>query len=227
VAITSPSTGAWTGNSILISMQAASTAGVARIDLWGGGKVMTTLSCSGTTCTGSYRWPSASAANGAYLLNAVAYDNIGGRATSATITIYKSAKTPTYASGAPTGTVVGSTGGTTTIPTTLAATTTADTTKPTAAITSPPSGTWTGNSLAVYMKATDNVAVKTVALYADGVLAVTTSGTPAVLSCSGPTCEGELRWLSGSLPSGKHLLTAIATDSSGNTTTSAAVVINK
>jgi hypothetical protein len=228
VSITSPSSGVWTGNSILIAMQAASTAGVARIELWGGGKVMTTVSCSGTTCTGSYRWPSASAAKGAYLLNAVAYDTVGGRATSAAITIYKSATSPTYASGAPTGTVVGSTGGTTTTATTtVAATTTADTTNPTAAITSPPSGTWTGNSLLVYMKATDNVAVKTVALYADGVLAVTTSGTPAVLSCSGSTCEGELRWSSGSLPSGKHLLTAIATDTSGNTTTSAAVTINK
>jgi hypothetical protein len=236
VSITSPTTGAWTGNSINIAMQAASTAGVARIELWGSGKVMTTVACSGTTCTGNYRWMSGSAAKGAYLINAVAYDKLGSRATSATVTIYKGTTTPTYASGAPTGTVIASTNDTTTTTTsasltggttTTASATTADTTKPTAAITSPASGTWTGNSLAVYMKATDNVALKTVALYADGVLAVTTSGTPAVLSCSGATCEGEIRWLSGSLSSGKHSLTAIATDTSGNQATSTAITINK
>jgi hypothetical protein len=73
------------------------------------------------------------------------------------------------------------------------------------------------------MRATDNVAVKSLTLYANGVLAPTL-GT---LTCSSATCQGTVTWLSGTLPKGKHTLTAVATDAAGNRTTSAPITINK
>jgi hypothetical protein len=206
VSITTPRTGAWTGNSILLGAQASSGAKLRYIQLWAGGRTVATLPCSATSCTGSYRWMTGTLRNGAYLVNAVAFDDAGRRATSAAVTIYKGAKTPTYASGAPTG-----------------GTPTGDLTQPTSAITSPPSGTWTGNSLKVSMRATDNVAVKSLTLYANGVLAPTL-GT---LTCSSAACQGTVTWLSGTLPKGKHTLTAVATDAAGNRTTSAPITINK
>jgi hypothetical protein len=247
VAITTPTNGAWTGAGIYVGAQASSTAKLTKIELWGAGKVFATLPCSATSCTpAKIRWETGTLPNGAYLVNAVAYDEAGARATSAAITIYKNAKTPTYASGAPTTTIAGTTtttsgttsGGTTTSTstTTSGETTTSegistsvvaspppgDSTAPTAAITSPASGTWTGNSLKVSMKGTDNVAMKTVTLYANGVPA-----NAPVLACSGATCEGTVTWRSGTLPRGKHTLTAVAMDTAGNTTTSAPVTINK
>jgi subtilase family serine protease len=133
------------------------------------------------------------------------------------VTIIKDATSPTYASGAPssdTTTTTTSTTGTTT------PTGTADTIPPTAAVTGPPSGTWTGNTLQVSMLGTDNVLVTRLELYANGQLANT-------LACSSATCSGTVTWYSGPLPSGQHTLTAVATDSSGNRTTSAPVTIYK
>jgi hypothetical protein len=45
--------------------------------------------------------------------------------------------------------------------------------------------------------------------------------------CSGTTCSAVVWWITGPLPSGKHTITATATDTAGNTTTSAPVIINK
>jgi hypothetical protein len=70
------------------------------------------------------------------------------------------------------------------------------------------------------LKATDNVALRTLQLYANGVLANT-------LTCGGTSCAGTVLWISGALPSGTHKLTAVATDSAGNRTTSAAITIFK
>jgi hypothetical protein len=225
VSITTPTSGVWTGAGINVGAQASSTAKLTKIELWGGGRVFATLSCSSTTCAPpSTRWQTGALPSGAYLVNAVAYDDAGGRATSAAITIYKSATTPTYASGAPTtslaGTTTTATSGTSTGTTSLTTTVTTDSISPTAAITSPPSGTWTGNSLQVSMKATDNVAVQSIKLYADGSLTNT-------LTCSTATCQGTVTWMSGALPRGQHTLTAVATDTAGNQTTSAPITINK
>ena len=102
VSITTPASGVWTGSGIKVGAQASSTTKVTRIELWGAGKVFATLSCNATSCAPpSKRWETGALPNGAYLVNAVAYDDAGGRATSAPITIYKGARTPTYASGAP------------------------------------------------------------------------------------------------------------------------------
>jgi hypothetical protein len=79
---------------------------------------------------------------------------------------------------------------------------------------------WTGNSIDVSARASDNVAVTSIRLYGDGTLFAT-------LPCNGPTCSGTALWLTGSLASGQHTITAVATDSSGNTATSATVTIYK
>ena len=219
VSITSPRSGVWTGNSIEVRAKATDDVGLTRIELWGGGKVFATIPCSTTSCVGTILWITGPLPGGAYQVNAVAVDKAGNRATSASITIYKDATSPTFASGvsstatAPPSTTTGSgsiTDGTTT----------ADTVAPTAAIASPPSGTWTGNSLNVSLQGTDNVAMKTIQLYANGVLTNT-------LSCASASCSGTVLWMSGSLPDGKHTLTAVSTDSSGNRTTSAPITIYK
>jgi hypothetical protein len=61
-----------------------------------------------------------------------------------------------------------------------------------------------------------------VALYGDGALIQT-------VGCGGAgTCTtGSVWWSTGSLAAGTHTITAIATDTSGNKTTSAPVTINK
>jgi hypothetical protein len=219
VSITAPRSGVWTGNSIDVRAKATDNVGLARIELWGGGKVFATIPCSTTTCAGKILWITGPLPAGAYLVNAVAVDKAGNRATSAPITIYKDATSPTFASGT-TSATTGTTSTPITTGSTTGGTTTADTVVPTAAITSPPSGTWTGNSLDVSLRGTDNVAMKTVQLYANGVLANT-------LSCASASCSGTVLWMSGSLPDGKHTLTAVSTDSSGNRTTSAPITIYK
>jgi hypothetical protein len=231
----------WTGNSINVAARATDNVGLARIELWGAGKAFATLPCSTTSCSGSIWWITGPLPRGAYVVNAVAVDKAGNRTRSGPITIYKDATSPTYPSGAPATTVTGSpttgtttpttgttspTTGTTTpttgttSPTTGTTSPTGDTIVPTAAITSPPSGTWTGNSLNVSLKATDNVGLKTIQLYANGVLANT-------LTCAGASCSGTVLWLSGPLPSGRHTLTAVSTDTAGNKTTSAPITIYK
>jgi hypothetical protein len=100
VTITSPSSGVWTGSSIVVGASATDNAALARIELWGGGQVFATLACSGTSCSGSDRWSTGSLPNGALVVNAVAVDAAGNRTVSAPVTIYHNAKSPTIASGA-------------------------------------------------------------------------------------------------------------------------------
>ena len=99
-------------------------------------------------------------------------------------------------------------------------TSTGDTTPPTVAITSPASGVWTGNSLDIAATASDNVKVTSIRFYGDGVL----FGT---IPCSAATCSGTMLWLTGSLPSGTHRVSALATDSSGRTTWSSPITVYK
>ena len=133
--------------------------------------------------------------------------------TTLPITVYKDGTSPTVASGAGSST-------TTTPPTTTPPPTSGDTTAPTVAITSPTSGVWTGNSINVSVSGTDNVKLASIQVYGDGTLFAT-------VPCSAATCTGTVTWLTGGLASGQHKVTAVATDTSGNTTTSAAVTINK
>jgi hypothetical protein len=234
VAITAPTGTVWTGNSIRVAASATDNAGLARIELWGGGRIFATFPCTTTTCSGTTWWITGPLPRGSYIVNAVAIDKVGNRTRSTPVTIIKDATSPTYASGAPASSTAAittppppppTTSPTSPPPTTtptapLPTTPTADTIAPTAAITAPPSGTWTGNSLQVSMRGTDNITLRKLELYANGVLANT-------LACASATCSGTVTWISGLLPSGKHTLTAVATDASGNRTTSAPVIINK
>jgi hypothetical protein len=117
-------------------------------------------------------------------------------------------------------TVTDSAGGSASATRSVTVSNSSDGSAPTAAITSPPSGTWTGNSLDVSLSAIDDVGLTALELYANGVLANT-------ITCAGTTCAGIVLWLSGPLPSGTHTLTAVATDTSGNRTTSAPITIYK
>jgi hypothetical protein len=67
----------------------------------------------------------------------------------------------------------------------------------------------------------DNVGLATLTFFGNG----TQFGE---LTCGGvATCSGTRTWLTGSLPAGKHTITVVAADTSGNKTTSAPVTINK
>ena len=222
--MTTPTGTVWTGASIRVAASATDNVGLSRIELWGGGTTFATLPCSTTTCSGETWWITGPLPAGSYTVHAVAVDKAGNRTRSAAVTIIKDATTPTYASGAPASsatTTSGTTTGTTSPTTgTTSPTTTTDTTTPTAAITGPPSGVWTGASLQVSMKATDNVTVRQIDLYANGQWA-------ARLPCSSASCAGTVTWWSAPLPSGKHTLTAVAIDGAGNRTTSAPITIFK
>jgi hypothetical protein len=96
-----------------------------------------------------------------------------------------------------------------------------DATAPSVVITKPSNNAWTGNSIGVTANASDNVGVASLKFFGNGTQF-------AQVSCAGTaTCTKTEWWLTGPLPSGKHTLTVVATDTAGNTTTSAPVVINK
>jgi hypothetical protein len=301
VSVTSPASGAWTGNSIEIKATASSGAALTNLKFWGNGAVFATVPCSTTSCLGDVWWVTGPLAPAAYQVQVVATDSAGKSATSAPVTIYKDATAPMVPSGAGGGTpppaltasitsppdaatVSGTSSGVslavsnaqaptqlvlkldnttplynqsvsgTAASTTWNTTTTAngphtldltatdaagrtatasvsitvsngtspgDTTPPTVTITKPSNGAWTGNSIDVTATGGDNVAVATLTYYGDGTQF-------AQVACGGTaSCTSTQWWLTGSLASGQHTITVVATDSSGNQTTSAPVVINK
>jgi len=108
----------------------------------------------------------------------------------------------------------------TTIPITVQNGGTGDTTPPTAAITSPKSGVWTGNSIEVRASATDDVKLARIQLWGNGAV----FGT---IPCTGASCSGAVRWQTGALPRAAYEVQAVATDAAGNRRTSAKIVIYK
>jgi hypothetical protein len=99
--------------------------------------------------------------------------------------------------------------------TTATLTVTADTTPPTVSISSPASGATVSGTLQVTASASDNVAVKNVQLKVDGA----NSGAADTSSPYNFSLD------TTALSDGAHSLTAVATDTSGNQATSAAVSI--
>ena len=97
-----------------------------------------------------------------------------------------------------------------------------DTTPPTVAITKPGNGAWTGGSIDIIASGSDNVGLTSIAIFGDGAL-VQTIGCSGAASCN----TGTVWWVTSSLASGQHTITAVATDTSGNKATSAPVLINK
>jgi hypothetical protein len=94
-------------------------------------------------------------------------------------------------------------------------------TPPSVSITSPPNNAWTGNSIKVTVSGSDTTGLVGIEIYGNGTLVGT------VPCGNATTCTGSLWWTTGSLPKGKHTITAVAVDTAGNRTTSAPVVINK
>ena len=205
IAITSPASGVWTGNSINVSATARDNVGIATIKLWGNGRVFGTLTCSETACSGTVTWITGPLPSAAYQVQAVATDVAGNCAVSAPVTVYKNGTSPTVASGAPPCSGGGGGG---------------DTTPPTASIASPPSGVWTGNSINVSASATDTVGLATIKLWGNG-------GVFGTLTCGGTTCSGTVTWITGALPPGAYQVQAVATDGAGNTANSTAITIYK
>jgi Bacterial Ig domain/Glycosyl hydrolase family 26 len=96
----------------------------------------------------------------------------------------------------------------------IAALPSSDSTPPTASITSPANGASVSGTVPISADASDNVAVSSVGFYADGALVSTDATTPYTGSLN-----------TTGLTNGTHSLTAIATDTGGNSTTSAAVSV--
>jgi len=90
----------------------------------------------------------------------------------------------------------------------------ADTTPPTVSIDAPAGGTTVSGTVTVTMTATDNVAVSSVQLEVDGATVATLTTAPY-----------NHAWDTTTVANGTHTLTAVATDSAGNATTSAAVSV--
>jgi hypothetical protein len=89
-----------------------------------------------------------------------------------------------------------------------------DTTPPSVALTSPSNGAVVTGMVALAANASDNVAVQHVDFFADGALVASADAPPYTAS-----------WNSASVGAGSAVLTAVATDTSGNATTSAAVTV--
>jgi hypothetical protein len=94
--------------------------------------------------------------------------------------------------------------------------TTPDTTPPVVAITSPANNATISGTTSMTASATDNVAVASVQFKVDNA-----NAGAAILSAPYSTTLATT-----TLPNGNHVLTAVATDTSGNTATSAAVTVN-
>jgi hypothetical protein len=99
---------------------------------------------------------------------------------------------------------------------------TVDNTPPTASLTLPAAGAYATGSLAVQANASDGYGVASVQFLVDGVASgppVTTTDTPTTYTYSATLNIA-------SLANGPHMLTAVATDNAGNTTTTTPVTFN-
>lgn len=91
-----------------------------------------------------------------------------------------------------------------------------DTVPPTVAITTPPNGATLSGSVTLEATASDNVAVSSVQFKLDGVN----------IGASDTTAPYSVVWNSALTQNGTHVLTALATDTGGNITTSSSVTVS-
>jgi Bacterial Ig domain len=197
-AITSPSNGAWTGNSIHIVATGSDNVALASLKVYGNGGVILQKACTGTSCTLDDWWTTGALATGAYQIQAVATDTSGNCGVSAPVTINKDATTPVKPSGAPT---CGSGG--------------PDTTPPSVAVTSPTGGSTVSGTVTVSATASDNVGVVGVQFKLDG----------GNLGAEDTTAPYAVSWNTTTATPGSHTLTAVARDAAGNSTTSSPVTV--
>jgi hypothetical protein len=218
VSITTPFDGDWTGNTLHIAATASGgTTALTSVKIYGNGGVVLETTCSGTSCTLDDWWTTGTLSPGGYQIQAVATNSAGAWTTSPPITIYKDATSPIVASGAPPS---GSGGGGDPPPPPPPPSGGGDTTAPTVTITSPSNGKTIGLSVKVSAKGVDNVKMASLKLYGNGVLF-------AEKVCDRASCTLTGTWKTSTLPSGQHTITAVGTDTSGNTTTSAPLTVNK
>jgi hypothetical protein len=191
--ITNPAAGATVSGTVAVAMSASNAQGSPNSFVLSldSGTVLSSQSVTGSTA--SFSWNTTTVSNGNHTLNLTVTEG-AGRTASASLAV----------------TVSNSTGGGG-----------GGDTPPTVAITSPPDGAWTGNSLKVTVSGTDTVGLTAIEVYGNGTLVGT------VPCNAGTSCTGSIWWATGSLPSGKHTITAVAEDTAKNRTTSAPVVINK
>jgi hypothetical protein len=191
-AITSPANGATVSGNVTVTFGSGNASGTPVYTL----KVDNSnvlFSGNPSASSVSTPWSTTAYSNGTHTLNLTVTDGAGRSATSAT--------TVTVSNPSPGG------GG-------------GDTTKPTVSITKPSNGAWTGASIGVGASASDNVALKDIKLWGNGVVFAT-------IPCSGATCSGSVTWTTGPLPPGAYEINAVATDTAGNQTLSPTVTIFK
>ncbi len=198
-AITAPASGATVSGTTTVNMSAANVQGsptsfVLRLD---NSTTISSQSVSSSTATAS--WSTTAVANGSHTLDLTVTDGAGRTAT---------ASIPVAVNNTTGGGTGGGGGGG------------ADATPPTVAVTSPPNGAWTGNSIKITVSGGDDVGLARLEAYGNGTLVGT-------IPCTGTSCTGSVWWSTGSLPRGQHTITAVAADAAGNQTTSAPIIINK
>jgi hypothetical protein len=180
VAIASP-TGGTASGIVPVSVSASDNVGVTKVQLYAGGVLVGTDS----TAPYGFSWDTTAIANATYGLVAKAYDLAGNVASSSTVSVNVANSVQS-----------------------VTATPAADTTAPVARITNPASGSKVKGKVAIQASGTDNVAVTTLSIYADGTLVAT--GNSASLSYN---------WNTTKIAAGSHALKAVAKDSAGNTGT--------
>lgn len=95
-----------------------------------------------------------------------------------------------------------------------------DTTAPSVSVLSPPDGTRIGRRTKVGVQAADDVGLSDVKVYGDS----TRIGT---VRCSGAYCSGSVTWRTSSVTHGPHTISAVATDTSGNSRSSTPITVYK
>ena len=102
VAITTPASPAWTGNSLHVVAVATASSGaaLASLKLYGNGGAVLTTTCAGTTCTLDDWWNTSPLPNASYEIQAVATTTAGTQTISPVVVVNKNATSPVVPSGA-------------------------------------------------------------------------------------------------------------------------------
>jgi len=182
VSITAPATNATVSGTINISATANDNVGVTKVELYVNGVLN---SINTTDNPYYYSWNTTGLANGSYTLTTKAYDAAGnvGQSSAVAVTVNNTVSNPV-----------------------------SDTTAPVTSVTSPSANATVRRTVYIKASATDNVGVKKVEYYINGVLKATDTTAPYAYS-----------WNSKTVANGYYSITTKAYDAAGNVGQSAAV----